>query len=149
MHVAAHAFVDDRHPTFSGIVLAPGQGAGAGDGLVQAYEVLQSRCNLELATLSACETAGGTLRRGEGILGLSRAFQLAGTRHLVVSLWKVDDAATADWMAALYAARLRDRASTIDAVAAAQRATLAARRAAGQDTHPYWWAGFVAAGDWR
>ena len=99
--------------------------------------------------LSACDSGLGDSRAYEGAFGLRRAFRLAGARSVIMSLWRVDDAATADWMTALYAARLRDRASTIDAVAAAQRAALAARRATGQDTHPYWWAGFVAAGDWR
>jgi CHAT domain-containing protein/tetratricopeptide (TPR) repeat protein len=99
--------------------------------------------------LSACDSGLGDSRAYEGAFGLRRAFRLAGARSVIMSLWRVDDAATADWMGALYAARLRDHASTIDAIAFAQRATLASRRAAGQDTHPYWWAGFVAAGDWR
>ncbi|MBI5711117.1 MAG: CHAT domain-containing protein [Candidatus Eisenbacteria bacterium] len=107
LHVAAHAFVDDRHPKFSGIVLAPDI-AGDGhpppdDGLVQAYEVLERSYDLDLATVSACESGRGALLRGEGLIGLSRAFRLAGARNLVVSLWKVDDAATADFMAEFYA----------------------------------------------
>jgi CHAT domain-containing protein/tetratricopeptide (TPR) repeat protein len=107
LHVAAHAFVDDCHPAFSGITLAPTAAAAAGgtasDGLVQAHEVLESDLCLELAVLSACETGVGALRRGEGLVGLSRAFRLAGARNLVVSLWKVDDRATAEFMAEFYA----------------------------------------------
>jgi CHAT domain-containing protein len=61
----------------------------------------------------------------------------------------VQDAASADWMRALYDARLRGGASTIDAVAHAQNTVLAARRAAGQSVHPYYWAAFISAGDWR
>lgn len=99
--------------------------------------------------LSACDSGLGDSRANEGTFGLRRAFRLAGARSVIMSLWRVDDAATADWMHSLYDARLREKASTMDAVAAAQRATLASRRAAGLDTHPYWWAGFVAAGDWR
>jgi CHAT domain-containing protein len=106
VHIAAHAFVDDRRPSFSSIVLAPSTAAGAleltDDGLVQADEVARHRIDAELVTLSACETGGGTLLRGEGIVGLARAFRVAGARNLVVSLWKVDDAATAAFMQRFY-----------------------------------------------
>ena len=107
LHVAAHAFVDDRHPEFSGVVLAPSDAAAGrkptDDGLVQAFEVVQQNYDLDLATLSACESGSGRLQRGEGLIGLSRAFRLAGARNLLVSLWKVDDAATADFMIEFYA----------------------------------------------
>ncbi len=120
LHVAAHAFVDDLHPAFSGITLAPSPASGtdgtACDGLVQAHEVLKTDLCLDLAVLSACETGAGALRRGEGLVGLSRAFRLAGTRNLVVSLWKVDDQATADLMEGFYA-----RVSHGDAAPAALR----------------------------
>lgn len=104
VHVAAHAFVDDRYPKFSGIVLAPTNGdrGKSDDGLLQAFEVLDGSFDLQLATLSACESGRGALRRGEGLTGLARAFQLAGARQLLVSLWKVDDAATADLMTEFY-----------------------------------------------
>ncbi len=103
LHVAAHAFADDRQPDFSGIVLASSSAtAEKEDGLVQAYEVADRSFRVDLATLSACETGRGRLLRGEGLLGLARAFRIAGVRNLVVSLWKVDDAATADFMAEFY-----------------------------------------------
>lgn len=108
VHVAAHAFVDERHPKFSGIVLCPGGAAAATagdageDGIVQAFEIAQRDYDLDLATLSACETGRGRLLRGEGLIGLSRAFRLAGARNLVVSLWKVDDAATEVFMDQFY-----------------------------------------------
>ncbi|TAH44409.1 MAG: CHAT domain-containing protein, partial [Gammaproteobacteria bacterium] len=99
--------------------------------------------------LSACDSGLGDSRAYEGAFGLRRAFRLAGARSVIMSLWQVDDSATAEWMTALYKARLRDGLSTIESMAAAQRETLAARRLASLDTHPYWWAGFIAAGDWR
>lgn len=101
------------------------------------------------AVLSACETGLGSEVAGEGVFGLRRAFRIAGARSVIMSLWPVQDAATADWMTALYRARLVDGASTIDAVAAAQRELLTARRARGESVHPYYWAAFVSAGDWR
>lgn len=100
VHVAAHAIVDDEHPAFSGIALAPG--ADGSDGWVRAHEVLEHSCPVELAVLSACETGRGRLLRGEGLLGLARAFCLAGVRNLLVTLWKVDDRAAADLMAEFY-----------------------------------------------
>ncbi|HEY3215683.1 MAG TPA: CHAT domain-containing tetratricopeptide repeat protein, partial [Candidatus Eisenbacteria bacterium] len=131
VHVAAHAFVDDRRPEFSGIVLAPTPGpsgrATPDDGLVQGFEVMERSVNLELATLSACETGRGTLQRGEGLLGLARAFRLAGARNLVVSLWKVDDAATCDFMGEFYA-RLSRGASPAAALRGAKLAFLAGSR---------------------
>jgi CHAT domain-containing protein len=107
LHVAAHAWADDAHPAYSGIVLSPTPGAAgsppADDGLVQAWEVARTRLRADLVTLSACDTGRGRWRRGEGIVGLARAFRLAGARTLLVSLWAVDDAATADLMTRFYA----------------------------------------------
>jgi CHAT domain-containing protein/tetratricopeptide (TPR) repeat protein len=133
LHVAAHAFVDDRRPEFSGIVLAPSPGRGGAapdDGLVQGFEVMERSVDLDLATLSACETGRGTLLRGEGLLGLARAFRLAGARNLVVSLWKVDDAATCDFMGEFYA-RLSRGASPAAALRGAKLAFLAGSRTKG------------------
>jgi len=101
VHVAGHALVDDEHPAFSGIALAPG--ADGSDGWVRAHEVLGRSCRAELTVLSACETGGGRLLRGEGLLGLARAFCLAGARNLLVTLWKVDDRAASDLMCEFYA----------------------------------------------
>ena len=130
IHVAAHAFVDDHHPGFSGIVLAATPAAAtpslADDGLVQADEVMQHALDAELVTLSACETGGGALLRGEGIVGLARAFRIAGAHNLVVSLWKVDDAATASLMQQFYEEIARGSAPTA-ALRAAKLAMLQGR----------------------
>lgn len=67
-----------------------------------------------------------------------------------MSLWRVDDDATADWISALYAARFGDQGeNTIAALHRAQRTVLNERRKAGLSDHRYYWAGFVAAGDWH
>jgi CHAT domain-containing protein len=83
------------------------------------------------------------------VLGLRRAFQIAGARTVIMSLWPVEDRATRSWMRALYEGRLKKRLDTADAVREASLAVLHARRARGQSTHPFYWAAFVAAGDWR
>jgi len=68
---------------------------------------------------------------------------------VIMSLWRVQDEATAQWMGALYGARLQKDASTADAVQQANRAVLDSRKKAGKSRHPFYWAAFVAAGDWR
>ena len=103
----------------------------------------------EWAVLSACDTGLGEIRAGEGVFGLRRAFQIAGVRTIIMSLWPVEDESTRDWMRALYQGRLRDHLDTALAVRSAGLAVLRARRAQGQSTHPFYWAAFVAAGDWR
>ncbi|NOT35655.1 MAG: CHAT domain-containing protein [Candidatus Eisenbacteria bacterium] len=159
LHVAAHGFVDARRPRFSGLVLAR-DSAAAGDGLLQAYEVIARHGDLELVTLSACETGRGTVQRGEGLLGLARAFRIAGARNLLVSLWQVDDAATADFMLAFYD-RLARGEPAAEALATVKRAMLAGIEAASasgasrgvtrmaapaQRRHPAYWAPFVLQG---
>jgi CHAT domain-containing protein len=104
---------------------------------------------VEWAVLSACDTGVGEIKAGEGVFGLRRAFQVAGARTVIMSLWSVEDEATREWMRSLYINRLERKLSTADAVHQASVTVLRARRAAKQSTHPFFWAGFVAAGDWR
>ena len=120
------------------------------DGILTAEEVASLNLEgVEWAVLSACDTGVGEIKAGEGVFGLRRAFQVAGARTVVMSLWSVDDQATRAWMRALYEGRFQKQLCTADAVHAASLAVLAARRAKHQSTHPFYWAGFVAAGDWR
>jgi len=120
------------------------------DGILTAEEV--SALNLEgveWAVLSACDTGLGEVKAGEGVFGLRRAFQVAGVRTVIMSLWSVDDDATRLWMRALYQSRLQQHLTTVESVRAASLTILRDRRARKQDTHPFYWAAFVAAGDWR
>ncbi len=123
---------------------------GAEDGILTAEEIAAlDLSGVEWAVLSACETGVGELRSGEGLFGLRRAFQIAGARSLILSLWPVEDEASRQWMKTLYRNRLVRGMTTAKAVHEASREELLKRRAAGQSTHPFYWAGFVAAGDWR
>jgi CHAT domain-containing protein len=70
-------------------------------------------------------------------------------RTIIMSLWPVDDQAARSWMLALYQGRLQLRLSTSDAVQYADLSMLRARRTQRESTHPFYWAAFVAAGDWR
>lgn len=103
----------------------------------------------EWAVLSACDTGLGEIKAGEGVFGLRRAFQIAGVRTVIMSLWSVEDQSTRTWMRALYRERFEKGASTAEAVRNASVQLLRARRARGESTHPFYWAAFVAAGDWR
>jgi len=120
------------------------------DGILTADEIAGlDLSGVEWAVLSACDTALGEIQAGEGVLGLRRAFRLAGARSLIMSLWSVDDEAARAWMKALYSARLTDRLDTARSVRAASLEVLNARRHQDRSTHPFYWGGFVAAGDWR
>jgi len=124
--------------------------AGQDDGILTAEEIATlDLSNVRWVVLSACETGLGEVRQGEVVLGLRRAFLLAGARTLVTSLWPIGDAPTLSFMDALYAARLRRGLPADEAMRSAAISMLAARRTRGEGTHPFFWGGFVASGDWR
>ena len=100
-HFACHAAVDEELPLDSALVLSAEKGD---EGLLQAWEIAeQVQIGSGLVVLSACETARGAERGGEGILGLVRAFQVAGARAVLASLWRVDDESAAELMGRFYA----------------------------------------------
>ena len=108
-----------------------------------------SLTGVEWAVLSACDTGIGAQVAGEGVLGLRRAFQLAGVGTVIMTLWPVDDRSTTELMRQLYRSRFVDGLPSDRALRAASLTVLRSRRAAGQSTHPFFWASFLAAGDWR
>ena len=120
------------------------------DGVLTAEEIAAlDLSGVEWAVLSACETGIGEVQAGEGVFGLQRAFQVAGARTVITSLWAVDDETTRAFMSRLYRARLAEGRPTDEAVREASLAVLGQRRAAGAGAHPFYWAGFAAVGDWR
>ncbi|MCX5753168.1 MAG: CHAT domain-containing protein [Candidatus Krumholzibacteria bacterium] len=117
------------------------------DGLLTAYEV--SAMNLagtDMVVLSACESALGAIRSGEGVYGLRRAFEMAGVRTIVSALWPVPDAATARLMSQLYA---HSEQPIPDRIRRVQMDQIKKLRAEGSADHPYSWAAFIAIGDWH
>jgi CHAT domain-containing protein len=155
LHVATHAFLTDSicgngNPLLrSGLVFADAnQGGESSVVTAQQIAALDLR-GVDWAVLSACNTGNGELKDGEGVLGLERAFRVAGAHSVVMALWPVDDQMTRGFMQALYAERLGRKSSTADSVWNATRTMLAARRNAGKSTHPWYWAGFVGAGGWE
>jgi CHAT domain-containing protein/tetratricopeptide (TPR) repeat protein len=120
------------------------------DGILMAEEVaaLDLR-GVEWAVLSGCDTGVGEIRAGEGVFGLRRAFQMAGARTVIMSLWPVDDEDSRRWMTGLYNRRIVRGVGTMEAVRESSLEQLRRRRRTGTSTHPFYWAGFIAAGDWR
>jgi CHAT domain-containing protein len=116
----------------SGLALAGANHAGAishgGDGLLTALEVTgMNLYGTDLVVLSACQTAVGEVRTGEGVFGLRRAFVLAGAKNLVMSLWRVNDEHTAAQMEQFYKAFGRGLSST-EALREAQLETIGSLR---------------------
>jgi len=155
LHIATHAFLLDKscgdgNPLLhSGLVFA-GANQGRESALLTAQQIASLDLNgLDWAVLSACNTGNGELRDGEGVLGLERAFRVAGARSVVMALWPVDDTTTRQFMHELYTQRFGLHASTANAVWNASKKLLLERRAAGKSTHPWYWAGFVGSGAWE
>jgi len=153
---ASSARVVRQNPlVLSGLILAGANHRNATapdqeDGVLTAEEVAALDLNgVEWAVLSGCDTGVGEGRAGEGVFGLRRAFQAAGARTVIMTLWPVEDQTTRQWMTTLYRARLTRKLSTATAVREAGLALLGGRRTRGLSTHPFYWAAFVAAGDWR
>ena len=108
------------------------------DGILTAKEVSEMNLNgCILATLSACQTGLGDTKGGEGVFGLQRAFKVAGVRYLIVSLWKVPDAETADFMTTFYGKWLTDKTE----IKVAFRKTQL--EMSNKYKQPFKWAGFV------
>lgn len=152
----ASLLIGDNPLLLSGLAMAGANGhleTGGGldgeDGILTAEEIASlDLSGVEWAVLSACETGVGEIRPGEGVLGLRRAFETAGVGALIMSLWKVQDEASRQWMRALYEGR-RDGLSTVEAVRAAALTLIGERRSDGKSTHPFYWGAFIAAGEWR
>lgn len=146
IHFATHASLDPEQPELSGLVLSMVDASGLPrDGLLRAYEIRGLDLSADLVVLSACSTGVGRELRGEGPLGLSRAFLSAGASRVVVSLWDVEDKSTAELMSRFYESHLAAGLSPAQALRQAQLSIWRDPRWAA----PYYWSGFVLEGDWR
>jgi len=110
-----------RHPlVYTGIVLAGASDKNA-EGILTAEAIVDLPLDeMQLAVLSACETGLGEFTAGEGVQGLPRAFHIAGCSNVVVSLWKVNDTATAALMSKFYHELLVGQKAPLDALRTAQ-----------------------------
>jgi CHAT domain-containing protein len=147
VHVATHGLLDAERPQFTGLVLSL-VGNRGGDGFVRTDEVFNLRLGSPLVMLSACETGLGKEKRGEGVIGLTRAFMYAGAPTVGVSLWSVADKSTADLMTDFYK-RLLASGTELTAPAAAMRGAQLALIDGKKYSAPFYWAPFVLVGEWR
>lgn len=141
LHFASHSHLDDEHPWRSGILVRPLAPDEEGAMLTSA-DIAAMHLRARMAVLSSCESGGGRVRAGEGMMGLANAFLVAGVPCVVGTLWPVDDAVTARLMEAFYRA-LSDGATAADALRRAQEAV----RGDPRTRHPFYWAGFVLVGE--
>jgi tetratricopeptide (TPR) repeat protein len=146
VHIATHGLIDNANPELSGLALSPFDERGAPqNGFLSMRDVCQLNLSADLVVLSACRAGLGTELSGEGLIGLTRAFHSAGARSVLASLWKADDAATAELMKVFYEGVFNRRLS----FSAALRAAKEEIRRQPRWRAPYYWAGFVLHGEYH
>jgi CHAT domain-containing protein len=131
IHLACHGQFRTDNPLFSSQHLS--------DGWITVRDICRQKLKTRLVTLSACETGLNIISPGEEMLGLTRGFLTAGTQALVVSLWTVNDEATAQLMDIFYA-NLQRGTTPIASLRVAQTAFIE------RGVHPYFWSPFIAIG---
>ncbi|MEO1368522.1 MAG: CHAT domain-containing protein, partial [Acidobacteriota bacterium] len=145
LHFAAHATFDGERPELSSLVLSLADADGRPlDGHLRLGDISAMSLGAELVVLSGCDTGLGRDLRGEGLLGLARAFFYAGAGRVASSLWRVEDGATAELMTRFYRHLLGDG---LPPSAALRRAQLDLRQGR-RYRHPFFWSAFVIQGDW-
>jgi CHAT domain-containing protein len=145
LHFATHGYFDPGRPENSGLLLSTTNSQGELiDGFVGLHDIYELRAPL-LVVMSACETALGRDVQGEGLVGLTRGFMYAGASSVVATLWKVDDAATAELMKLFYSNMLQGGMNPGEALRTAQNSI----RQTPEWRSPYYWAAFVLQGEYR
>jgi CHAT domain-containing protein len=152
IHLATHGLLNAEHPEFSGLVLTLVGNPSGMDGFLRTQEIFNLRLGSPLVMLSACKTGLGQLRKGEGLIGLTRAFIYAGATTVGVSLWPVDDNSTALLMTDFYGRLFSNKpagsspTASVTSAAAMRNAQL---RLIDERRYcaPYFWAPFILVGD--
>lgn len=146
IHFATHGLLDTQRPESSSLVFSLFDKNGKRrEGFMRLKDVYDLELSSDLVVLSACQTALGKDVRGEGLIGLTRGFMFAGAPRVVASLWKVDDAATAEFMKRFYRGMVKENLSPAASLKKAQNELKAMPRF----RYPFYWAGFTLQGDWR
>jgi CHAT domain-containing protein/tetratricopeptide (TPR) repeat protein len=146
VHFATHGIFNTETPALSGLILSMVDAKGAPqDGFLRLHDIYNMDLPVDLVVLSACNTALGRRVRGEGLVGIVRAFMYAGAERVVASLWKVDDEATSELMRHFYQGMF---ASGLPPSEALRRAQVAMWRQEGS-RFPFYWGAFVLQGEWR
>ncbi|GAB4200359.1 MAG: CHAT domain-containing protein [Coleofasciculaceae cyanobacterium] len=146
IHFATHGSANEEHPEFSKVVLSLVDEKGADiNGFLHLQDIFNLNLPAELVVLSACQTGLGKDVKGEGLVSLTRGFMYAGSKRVVVSLWRVKDRSTAELMTNFYQQMLQQGLNPVAALRAAQLKML-------QSEHwksPYYWAPFIIQGEWQ
>ncbi|MCK5168624.1 MAG: CHAT domain-containing protein, partial [Bacteroidales bacterium] len=144
LHFATHGFVNTEKPELSGILLAQDSTLNE-DGILYSGEIYNLKLNADLTVLSACETGLGEIKKGEGLIGLTRALLYAGSKNIIVSLWKVADNSTSDLMIDFYKNLLNEEQEKQEFSKALQQAKLKMIDE-GKYAHPFYWSPFILIG---
>jgi CHAT domain-containing protein/tetratricopeptide (TPR) repeat protein len=146
LHFATHGFLNQQNPELSGLVLSLYDRDGKSqNGFLRVLDLYSLHLNTDLVVLSACQTALGKEIDGEGIVGLTRGFMYAGASSVVSSLWKVEDAATAELMKRFYRAMIKENQTPSAALRTAQNEL----RQIPRFKNPRYWSGFTLNGEWK
>jgi CHAT domain-containing protein/Tfp pilus assembly protein PilF len=152
LQLATHAELSNVSPMYSRLVLSQEGRDGDEDGLLEAWEVMNLGLKANLAVLSACETARGKARPGEGMIGMTWAFFVAGCPTIVASQWKVRAGSTRELMLEFHRqlkSQISNPKSQTTKAESLRQAALKMLRRQDEFSHPYHWAGFVLVGDGR
>jgi CHAT domain-containing protein len=143
IHLATHGVLDNKDPLNSYLLLTRTDGDWQNDGLLQAREIIEMHLDADLAVLSACETGNGRISPGEGVIGMSWAFIVAGARSVVVSQWRVNSASTSQLMKNFYQALATENDSNSRNKSQALREASLRLLKDRRYRHPFYWAAFV------
>jgi CHAT domain-containing protein len=147
VHVSSHGIGNDSLSGLSYLIFAPSPNSND-NGILYSKDIYNLHLNADLVVLSACETGIGKLRRGEGVMGLSRAFAAAGAKSVVYSLWRANDAVTKNLMIDFYQIMLKGEGITKDeALWQAKINYISKEEIDAEKRHPFYWAPFVFVGD--
>jgi len=142
LHLSTHGVSDERLGDFSFIAFYP-ENTDSDQSLFLVKNIYALKLNSDMVVLSACETAKGQLQKGEGVIGLSRAFIYAGAKSVLSSLWLIDDFSTKDIMEQFYYQLSQGTSKTV-AIKNAKNHFL--NHVPNNHKHPFFWAGFVLYG---
>ncbi|NEO90819.1 MAG: tetratricopeptide repeat protein [Moorea sp. SIO3G5] len=146
VHFATHGILNTESPELSGLVLSLVDETGNNiNGFLRLHEIFNLKLPAEIVVLSACQTGVAKDIKGEGLVGLTRGFMYAGSPRVLVSLWKVDDQATAEIMTRFYRLMLKKKLSPAEALRKAQLEMQEKTKW----KSPYYWAAFVLQGEWN
>ena len=147
VHFAAHGILNGANPMYSHVVLSRAANSSE-DGLLEAWEVMRMDLNAEMVVLSACDSARGRVGAGEGLIGMSWAFLVAGCPTTVASQWQVDSATSTTLMIAFHRNLISASSNSYQVTKAdsLRRAMITVMKNP-RTRSPYFWAGFVVIGD--